>query len=220
MGVKVYPVQPVSPFPSISCASFSLHLLHSLFEDIFYPSPCFSPGHPGAHHILYFSKCFCFHLLYFPVHPPSVTSLFLDTVGSVQRCLCVCVSSGCWPDFQVISMPTSFLPSLSRVAPDREVTPVHSPLGVRDGPNAEAAQEGGDTRNEGKEMVGRRGAEEIGWPQPPTAKPATQLEMAHSVCMLEGLTSIKKKKSPEQRQELEIEVWMWVYFWQCVCFSG
>lgn len=74
----------------------------------------------------------------------------------------VCGSSGCGPDFQVISTPTSFPSSLSRVAPDREVTPVHSPLGVLDGPNTEAEQGGRDTRNEGKEMAGRRRGEVIG----------------------------------------------------------
>lgn len=37
----------------------------------------------------------------------------------------VCASLGSWPDFLVISMPTSFLTSPSSVAPDREITPVH-----------------------------------------------------------------------------------------------
>lgn len=44
-------------------------------------------------------------------------------------------------------------------------------------------------------MGGRSRGEKIGvlqLPQHPTAKPVTQEEIAHSVCMLEGLTSIKK----------------------------
>lgn len=73
-------------------------------------------------------------------------------------------------------------------------------------------------RKEGrKKVAGRRRRGEVSplqLPQPPTVKPATQLEMAHSVCMLEGLTSIKKgsmSEPLEQRQESEIKVWNWVY---------
>lgn len=101
----------------------------------------------------------------------------------------VCVSLGCWPDFPVIYMPASFLPSPPSAAPNRGVTPVCSPVRVLAGPHAEADQ-GGKI-----EVVGRRRGEEVSplqLPQLPTVKPVTQLEMAYSVCMLEGLTSIKK----------------------------
>lgn len=67
-------------------------------------------------------------------------------------------------------------------------------------------------RKEGKkEVAGRRRGEEISLlqlPQPPTVKPATQPEMAHSVCMLEGLTSIKKGSMSETLAEPEIKVWI------------
>lgn len=74
-----HPHPPVSSFPHYLLLFHSLILC--LSATLLHIS--FSPGHPCAHHIFYFSKCFCFHLLYFPVHPLSVTSLFLDTLGSV-----------------------------------------------------------------------------------------------------------------------------------------
>lgn len=84
-GDMVYPIQPPSPFSIlIVCLGFSplsLPPLYSLCISSTCLHICFSPGQPCAHHIPYFTKRFCFHLLYFAVHPPSVTALFLDALG-------------------------------------------------------------------------------------------------------------------------------------------
>lgn len=69
-------------------------------------------------------------------------------------------------------------------------------------------------RKEGKEGSGWEEVSVLQVPQLPTVKPVIQLEMAHSVYMLEGLTSIKKgsmSESLEQRQGSEIMGWIWVY---------
>lgn len=68
----------------------------------------------------------------------------------------VCASLGSWPDFLVISMPTSFLTSPSSVAPDREITPVHGTVGVPAGPNTEEKRGGGEIQGskEGMRYLG------------------------------------------------------------------
>lgn len=89
----------------------------------------------------------------------------------------VCVRSGCWPDFQVISMPTS---SPSRAAPNRGITPVHSLLGALAGGWIQRrSREGrGNVRKEGrKEVVGRRKWEEVCVLQLP---PPPHCETCHS----------------------------------------
>lgn len=91
----IFPSAASSPYLFLCLFPLHLYLLCflslSLHFNLYICLPllhsCSSPGHPCAHHILYSSKCFCFHLLYFAVHPPSVTSLFLDTLGGVYLCV-------------------------------------------------------------------------------------------------------------------------------------
>lgn len=75
-------------------------------------------------------------------------------------------------------MPTSFPPSPSSVAPDRGITPVHSPLGVPAEPTTEVERGGGKCEEGGKE--GNSWEEKRRGSLPPPAAAAPHRETCHS----------------------------------------
>lgn len=110
----------------------------------------------------------------------------------------VCASLGSWPDFLVISMPTSFLTSPSSVAPDREITPVHGTVGVPAGPNTEEKQGGGEIQGskEGMRYLGG----EVNVQQLPRPQGS----------ILGVLTSIKNSsESLKHCDNLGLKAWIW-----------
>ena len=149
---------------------------------------CFSAGHPYAHHILHFSKCFCFHLLYFPVHPPTVTSLFLASLGTVQLCLCVCVCV-CVCELRMLTwfpshLHANFIPAISFKSGPwlGNNTCSQPPRGEQSGPNTEAERERREDvwKEEKREKVGRRRRrEDVSPPQLPSPPPP-RCETCHS----------------------------------------
>lgn len=110
----------------------------------------------------------------------------------------VCASLGSWPNFLVISMPTSFLTSPSSVAPDREITPVHGTVGVPAGPNTEEKQGGGEIQGskEGMRYLGG----EVNVQQLPRPQGS----------ILGVLTSIKNSsESLKHCDKLGLKAWIW-----------
>lgn len=100
--------------------------------------------------------CQCLCLIYFVSVPRCVTVIF-------RRALFVCTTSGLWPDFPVIAMPTSFLPSSFSEAPDRGITPVHSP--PRCERHSAYRTGGGRGENEGSsKWLGRRSCVSSSYP--------------------------------------------------------